>query len=213
MLAYGLLRLECARLHASPRIVADVLAGTAAGKTCRYRNETAGASRYSFRNILPKAAAVVPLQLAPEESPYVRCSDPGNESRYLQFFMEKTIPDFLPMFPESAWRTRVLQVAHVEPSIRHALISLASSHEWLLDPSNRKGPSRESELSSRHYGLALGYLKDDPAFQHKQKHKRRFIHINVCSCLLFMCREVRVASPKATRSRNHPPLLINCYRD
>lgn len=145
------------------------------------------------------------LPLAPEESPYPRCSGPENESRYLQFFMEKTVPDFLPMLPESAWRTRVLQVAHVESSIRHALNSLASSHEWLLNPSNRKGPSRESELSSRHYGLALSYLKNDPALQHKQNHKWRFIHINVCSCLLFMCREVRAASSHDQTGRRFFP--------
>lgn len=42
------------------------------------------ASRCSFRSILPKTAA---LSLAPEESPYARCSGPGNESRYLQFFI------------------------------------------------------------------------------------------------------------------------------
>ncbi|KAJ4148522.1 hypothetical protein LMH87_002987 [Akanthomyces muscarius] len=159
---------------------------TGAGKTCRYHNETA--SGYRFRNILPRStAAVVPLPLAPEESPYARCSGPGNESRYLQFFMEKTIPDFLLMFPESTWRTRVLQVAHTEPSIRHALISLASSHEWRLDAGNRRSPNRESDLSSRHYSLALSCLQSDLTV--RQQHRRQSLHINVCSCLLFMCRE------------------------
>ncbi len=138
----------------------------------------------------------MPLPLALEESPYARCSGPGNESRYLQFFMEKTIPDFLLMFPESTWRTRVLQVAHTEPSIRHALISLASSHEWRLDAGNRRSPNRESDLSSRHYSLALSFLQSDLAV--RQQHRRQSLHINVCSCLLFMCREVRRASTSDT---------------
>lgn len=185
----------CRWLFTSYFLRANTHIGRSGGKPCYYHTDNARSADsrhlegHGFRNILPKSSRSVLLSPAPDESPYALSSE--NESRYLQFFIEKTIPQFLILFPASAWRTRVLQTAHVEPSIRHALISLASSHEWHLDAENRKRPNAESDLSSRHYSLALSCLQKKLTRQ-QQRHS---IYINLCSCLLFLCIEVRAKTP------------------
>lgn len=156
------------------------------GQTCSgYGNETLPSrqrlnqTQYVFENVSQFTAHAVLSLHQPQESPYAQSV--ANESRYLQFFMEMTMPQFLILFPEARWRSQILQIAYSEPGIRHALISLASSHEWYLDPTTRK-THKESHVSSRYYTMALRELRDGPIGPTS-------IYLNLCSCLLFLCIE------------------------
>jgi len=53
----------------------------------------------------------------------------GKELRYLGFFRENSVSQMSAFFPNTFWRDQVPQIAHAEPSIRHALLAFASFHE------------------------------------------------------------------------------------
>lgn len=100
------------------------------------------------------------------------------ESRSLQFFLEKTNVQFQTYFPDSLWETCVLRRANEDSSIRHALIALSAYHEKYV-----YRHSQDSAFALCQYNLAIkglmgiGVRKPHP-------------HTSLLSCLIFIYIEV-----------------------
>lgn len=112
-----------------------------------------------------------------------RC-DVSCEIRSLQFFVERTMRQLATFFPDDLFSTRVLQVAHLEPSIWHALVALSTYHERFLE--HGPGPvPRESLFGLRQYNKAIeGLLSSRPSLP----------LVRLVSCTIFICIEVRCPS-------------------
>jgi hypothetical protein len=106
-------------------------------------------------------------------------SDP-RESRALQYFVERTAIQFATFFADDLWNKQLLQLAHSESCIRHALVALSVYHEGYADPHAVIDP-----IFARHqHSLAI---KEVLCFNRLQP-----MHIHFISCLIFICTEVLV---------------------
>lgn len=103
----------------------------------------------------------------------------GQETRHLQFFVEKTLLQLQTFFPDELWSKYVLQMAYSDDCIRHGLVALASHHESYVS----KEDGENNSFALREYNLAIKSLTGTAGLQ-KQP------HIHLLSCLLFMCIEV-----------------------
>lgn len=82
-------------------------------------------------------------------------------------------------FPDELWSVRVPQLAQLEPSIRHALVTLASYHELFT----RHEDENATYLALQYYNKSI---KD---ILHTDKFPRGpFVHL--LSSVLFICIEV-----------------------
>lgn len=83
-------------------------------------------------------------------------------------------------FKDDFWSRTVLQIAHQEPTVRHALVALSALHEGLP----RNDFNRQWMHPGLHqYNLALQGLREIP-----QDHE--FLHVHLLCCLLFVSIEV-----------------------
>ena len=73
----------------------------------------------------PESSSVWQLILAPTQFK-------GKELRSLRFFEERTASQMNGFFPCDFWNELVPQIAHAEPSIRHALVALSGFHEQFM---------------------------------------------------------------------------------
>ena len=103
------------------------------------------------------------------------------ELRSLAFFRERTALQIDSFFPSAFWGVLVPQIAHREPSIRHALIALSDFHEQFMLPSGSNG--ERPYFGLRQYNLAIRELLDPCATQ-------RTPLIYLLCCLLFVAIEV-----------------------
>ncbi|CAH0047380.1 unnamed protein product, partial [Clonostachys solani] len=122
-----------------------------------------------------------PAYSSPRTSLSVNAPNSG-ESRYLQFFVEKTLSSFQAFFPDDLWHTRALQLAQSESSIRHGLVALASYHHEYL---HQQG-SGSSEFALSQYNMAIKELTrcSDGTSRHPEP------HLQVLSCLIFISIEI-----------------------
>ncbi|OAA49476.1 C6 zinc finger domain protein [Metarhizium rileyi] len=104
----------------------------------------------------------------------------AREARALQFFVERTAIQFGKFAPDDLWSSRVLQLAHSNTCIRHALIALSSYHEryWSRDIGG------ETSYGLRQYNLAIGELVKSGA------DRPSYLHIQLVSCTIFICIEI-----------------------
>lgn len=109
-----------------------------------------------------------------------RLSQSPHELRSLQFFMEKTIPQFTSFFPDTLWNNLILRLAHSETSIQHALLALSSFHERFLRP---KPGEVDSSFALSQYNKAIKGLIST-------SQSPSAVVINLASCLIFFCIEV-----------------------
>jgi hypothetical protein len=101
----------------------------------------------------------------------------------LQFFVEQTAVQFGTFVPDDLWSSRVLQLAHSNTCIRHALVALSSYHEryWSRDAAG------EPLYGLRQYNQAINELVRADRSSH--------LHIQLVSCTVFICIEVRSRLP------------------
>jgi hypothetical protein len=101
------------------------------------------------------------------------------ETRSLQFLLEKTIVQFQTYFPDSLWETCMLRRANSESCIRHALIALSAFHEHFV-----LGHSQDNTFALRQYNLAIkgliGHGGRQPAPETSLLSCLIFIYIEVC---------------------------------
>lgn len=133
--------------------------------------------------------------------PHVPCVDPSDLSRVsmglttdpshgahpcvlsrrsFAFFIQKTSLQLAGPFGSAFWERLVLQAAHYEPAIRHAITAIGSLHEQHII-----GRDIESSFALRQYNLAIKSLLDPPSPGHQ-----RGLDVCLISCILFTCFEV-----------------------
>ena len=108
-----------------------------------------------------------------------------NECRFLQHFQERTAIELAGPFRDELWLKFVLQVAHQEPSIQHAVFALSGYHENFCNP--RRNESVEPASALRQYNLAIKSLVKPGTGPSSN-------FVQLLSCLIFFCIEVRLLS-------------------
>ncbi|KAI9827641.1 MAG: hypothetical protein M1819_006930 [Sarea resinae] len=135
----------------------------------------------------PAALALRPKPILSLNPSFDR-SGSEKERRYLDFFRNRTVPEFLQYYDSSFWNRVVLQASHSEPAVRHALVALGSLH-WRLKahkdlPFRYGHPDEELSYALQQYNKAIGYLSQQIA--------RMGCHeadVALISCVLFICFE------------------------
>lgn len=81
---------------------------------------------------------------------------PGSEieRKYFRDLRNRTLPDLMGYFPSRFWDYSVLQLAHHEPAVRHALLALESARSYLIDSSQES----TKRFSIQQYNRAISYL-------------------------------------------------------
>jgi hypothetical protein len=130
-------------------------------------------------------------------SPSVEFLGSEKERRSFHFFQQETAPQLTGFFGHNFWESYLLQAAHHEPSIRHAILALGSLHEALEQDSGLNVQSHTSRPTDdfilENYNQAIKSLVR-PVSQKGQQ------AIDVCliSSILFACLEV--SSPSSNSS-------------
>ncbi|KAF5584092.1 Zn(2)-C6 fungal-type DNA-binding domain-containing protein [Fusarium pseudocircinatum] len=96
----------------------------------------------------------------------------SQEARSIQFFIERTLSQLTSFFPDEFWGISVLQVAHCEPSISHALVSFAAYHEAFTNGI----PGDKIPFALKHYNLSIKEL---------QASHGSLSHVHLVSCLIL----------------------------
>lgn len=113
-----------------------------------------------------------------------------DEFRAVQFFRERTLAQVSKFFVDELWTTNILQIAHAEPGIWHAMISLSSYHELFtkaLDSSKSHMALEKHNLgiyALHHHNMAIKAALD---IQKTPKHPLS----HLISCVVFVTIEVR----------------------
>ncbi|KAL9577951.1 MAG: hypothetical protein Q9212_006037 [Teloschistes hypoglaucus] len=152
--------------------------------------ETERTNKTSSRACMPKAAQ---LATTSESLPLVRqSSSPAfelfhddDERRSFAFFKDRTITDLSGYFPSEFWKRLVPLATYHEPSLKHAVIALASLHERFEKGDRSILKSNKDILEG---GFALQQY--NKAIQHliKQPKKPSF-DTSLVACVLFACFE------------------------
>lgn len=145
----------------------------------------------------PSGFCTVPPALTTDPSAHVNpCA---LSKRSFAFFMHKTSPQLAGLFGSAFWERLVLQVAHYEPAIRHAITAIGSLHEQHI-----VGRDSNVSFALQQYNLAIRSLLAPPPGQ------QRGLDVSLISCILFTCFEVyaRVCMSLSCRFVLKPP----CYR-
>lgn len=100
--------------------------------------------------------------------------------RSFAFFIQKTSSQLAGPFGSAFWERRVLQAAHYEPGIRHAITAIGSLHEQHII-----GRDIEASFALRQYNLAIRSLLAPPS-----PGRQRGLDVCLISCILFTCFEV-----------------------
>lgn len=121
---------------------------------------------------------IVPLAFTVEPSADIHpCAI---SKRSFEFFIRKTSPQLAGFFGSAFWERLVLQAAHHEPAIRHALTAIGSLHEQKV-----VGRDVEMTFALQQYNLAIRSLLSRLGLQEK-----RGRDVCLISCVLFTCFEV-----------------------
>jgi hypothetical protein len=124
------------------------------------------------------------------------------ERQSFYFFRQETAPQLSGFFGGAFWERHLLQAAHHEPSIRHAILALGSLHaifeqdNGLVLQSHTKGLTDDFAL--RNYNQAISILLE---LSHKGQ---QAIDVCLICSILFACLEVSHAYLRALS------LLIVC---
>lgn len=126
------------------------------------------------------------------------------ESRSFNFFQQKTAPQLSEFLGDDYWERLLLQAAHHEPSILHAVLAIGSLHakiEQENDPIMRsRGSRRIDDFALKNYSQAINDLIKPLASEGRQA-------IDVCllCSILFACLEVRSSDIQAVPTLNFRP--------
>lgn len=104
--------------------------------------------------------------------------------RGFEFFVQKTSPQLSGFFGSAFWERLVLQAAHHEPAIRHAITAIGSLHQQHL-----VGKDVGSTFALKQYNLAIRSL-----LAPLEQQRKRGINVCLISCILFTCFEARPSS-------------------
>ena len=126
------------------------------------------------------------------------------ERRHLEYFQQRTAPDFAGHFSSEFWSRLVLQVSHSEPAVLHAVVALGSLHETLDNTGGQGVISRRSsvsvssqETSLQQYNRAITALRG----RMESQNENEILEIALICCVLFYSYE--------TLHGNHDEALLH----
>lgn len=114
--------------------------------------------------------------------------------RSYSFFVLQTRPQLAGFFGSDFWEKLVLQAAHHEPAVRHALVAIGSAHEM----SGHRSKTVDVDCRTfalEQYNLAIRALLGPLA-----RDGERAVDVCLISCILFACFEVSQIPPKKQES-------------
>jgi hypothetical protein len=103
--------------------------------------------------------------------------------RSFSFFVQRTCRQLAGFFGSYFWETLVLQVAHHESAVQHAIVAIGSLHELLEHHSAMTNASRTFALEQ--YSLAINALLVPLC-----KDGKRGLDVCLIACILFTSFEV-----------------------
>lgn len=128
----------------------------------------------------------------PLSAPPVELFGSDKERRSFHFFRTTTAYQLSGFCGDGFWDKLILQAAHHEPSVRHAVIALGSLHERFIKHNgltSRSDPLLHlDEFALKQYSLAIRSLFDEVSAQEKPA----AVDICLVTCVLFACFEVRI---------------------
>ncbi|KAK6426518.1 hypothetical protein LTR95_016111, partial [Oleoguttula sp. CCFEE 5521] len=82
------------------------------------------------------------------------------ENRFFQFFRLKTVASTNNLLSSRFWDKVVLQLYHVEPAVKHAVLALSSTHQVREAAADTELALRHQDYADRQYSKALGALQE-----------------------------------------------------
>ncbi|KAI0189281.1 hypothetical protein F4808DRAFT_44606 [Astrocystis sublimbata] len=102
--------------------------------------------------------------------------------RSFAFFVQRTCSQLGGFFGSDFWERLVLQAAHHEPAIRHALVAIGSCHELAIH--RRPRADAEGWFALKQYNVAIQHLLDPGTKKGKQS-----VDVYLILSILFSCFE------------------------
>ncbi|KFG80442.1 C6 zinc finger domain protein [Metarhizium anisopliae] len=112
-----------------------------------------------------------------------------DELQAVQSFRERTLAQASKFFVDELWTTKILRIAHAEPGIWHALISLSSYHDLFMQPVDAAGAQSAMQRHNlgiyalHHHNMAIKAALD---IQRTPKHPLS----HIISCVVFVTIEI-----------------------
>ena len=106
------------------------------------------------------------------------------EKRYFQYFRQKTVASTNSLMNSRFWDRIVLQVCHVEPAVRHAVLALSSLHQLSEARQDPNVALRHQRYADKHYQQALSAAQSLLQCSGPEDIDRVLI-----TCLVFTCYE------------------------
>lgn len=129
-----------------------------------------------------------PQTSSPVSSISVHLEGTTRQRRSFNFFLEFTAPHLCApeALTDEFWKTLLLQTAHHEPVVKHAVIALGALHETF-----EKG---EFDSGDKDFAVSQ-YIRSLELMVKPESKKRNEISVDVAliTCVLFVCFEVRIS--------------------
>jgi hypothetical protein len=141
---------------------------------------------YSHVQQLPPSSAACQIAALRADLSIDICGCPRSK-RSISFFRRRTSPQLAGFFKSEFWGRLVLQTAHREPAVRHAVIALGSLHEASEYRASSMNAARTFALE--HYNLAIREL-----LLPLSQNGAQSVDVCLISCILFTNFEVSAIS-------------------
>ncbi len=124
-------------------------------------------------------------QVSLSYNPPSRLSPDPLENRSFQYFQTHTLPRWTDFFASELWERKLLQLAHIEPAIKHGILALSTMHEEFESSS----PNLNTRMNS------FAFLQYMRAVKHSNEllvaHKKGTLDLEkvLIACVIFTCYE------------------------
>lgn len=134
-------------------------------------------------------------------SPYLNFSGSVQEHRSLDFFHARVATILSGYFDTTFWTHVVPRVGASEPSVKHAMIALASLYETI--------PTRDRQLSrEQQRRTLLQYNKAIKSLKERLGTGEQALEVTLLTCVLFICLEFMRGNPNIALDHLHSGLQI-----
>lgn len=119
-------------------------------------------TRRQLAELVRGLAVAGPVSRALTQAPSSTPIGGPDDNTYFDLFRRVTVPGTCALFPSSFWQENIMQMAHIEPAIWHAVIALGALHRKVEVLALPKGPDNKSldRQALAHYGKAMALARD-----------------------------------------------------
>lgn len=125
-------------------------------------------SRRRLAEMVRHLAVVGPVSRALSRSPSALSQNPASrpvspdDTVFFDMFRHATVPGTCNFFPSSFWQAGLLQLAHTEPAVWHAVVALGTLHQRseAVARQDRYASEALSRRAATHYGKSMALAKD-----------------------------------------------------